>query len=210
MTKTITFLGRMVLLPLVLFGCETAGRPVGPEFPAGHMPGSNAAGALLHVHLDDYPLVYEEPETFVLQVSFENRGDTPILVLPSSIHRQYQPLADGRVTYRPFPGPRVSPWEHAVAIQPRQFHIVTLTGMQDGDGLWTLEPGTYRLSVRYLVTPDLANGAGVEKEQASAPDGDIWVGELQTREVTLRYEPASLARREPPDLPAPALGLGSN
>ena len=210
MTKTITFLGRMFLIPLVLFGCETAGRPVGPEFPAGHMPGSNAAGALLHVHLDDYPLVYEEPETFVLQVSFENRGDTPIVVLPSSIHRQYQPLADGRVTYRPFPGPRVSPWEHAVAIQPRQIHSVTLTGMQDGDGLWTLEPGTYRLSVRYLVTPDLANGAGVEKEQASSLDGDVWVGELETREVTLRYEPASLARREPPDLPAPALGLGSN
>ena len=45
MTKTITFLGRMVLIPLVLFGCETAGRPVGPEFPVGHMPGSNAAGA---------------------------------------------------------------------------------------------------------------------------------------------------------------------
>ncbi len=204
MTKTVRFISRMCLIPLVLFGCET----VGPESPVGHMPGSNAAGSLLHVHLDDYPLFYEDPESFVLQVSFENRGETPIVVLPAYIHRQYHPLDEGRVTYRPFPGPPVSPWEQAVAIQPHQIHTITLTGMQDGDGHWTLERGTYRLSLRYLVMPDLADGAGVEKERGSYPHGEVWVGELETREVTVRYEPASLAGRERPGEPAPTSGLG--
>jgi hypothetical protein len=61
--------------------------------------------------------------------------------------------------------------------------------MQDGDGIWALEPGTYELSVRYIVAGEVAGSAvpvEVRRELGGAP---IWVGALETPAIRITFQP---------------------
>ena len=145
--------------------------------------------AMLKLYVDEPELAYERPETFRLEAFFENRGRSRVLILPSLIHRQYRPVNGETVTYVPYPGPRLSPWDGAFALDPNETRVVILSGMRERDGLWKLDRGAYSLSLRYVVPEALEANEDASAEESPFPDTLLWVGELQSQEVTVRYEP---------------------
>ena len=134
---------------------------------------------------------YDDLESFILQVVFENVGDTAIGVVPASVRRRYRALGAGRVTYVPLPAPPIYPWRNAFALGPKETRTVTFVGSRDGNAHWNLEPGTYELSVRYIVDEDeeVARPAvpvEVQRELGGAP---IWVGALETPTLRITFQP---------------------
>jgi hypothetical protein len=126
----------------------------------------------------------------VMDVFFENLGGAPIVVLPSLIHRQYQPLGEASATYVPLPGPQISPWEGAFTLKPRETRGVRITGMRDADGVWALEGGNYRMALLYTVGEELAATSPFTNGGLGVQEAAVWVGELESREITVRYEPS--------------------
>ena len=61
--------------------------------------------------------------------------------------------------------------------------------MPERDGLWKLDRGAYSLSLRYVVPEALEANEHASAEESPFPDTLLWVGELQSQEVTVRYEP---------------------
>lgn len=194
MAKSISRIVCAIAVQAILAGCEAPAempqpdevlqsKPVGEEHPSeqSHEPG-------LQLYVNDFRLVYDDPDEFVLDVYFENLGEHSVVVLPSKIHRQYRPLDRTTATYVPYPGPRISPWKEAFTLMPRETRVVHLAGMRDGDGVWALDYGNYQLSLTYFVTEDLAaNGAAFQQERGS-PNAPVWVGELHSRPIAVRYE----------------------
>jgi hypothetical protein len=62
--------------------------------------------------------------------------------------------------------------------------------MEDGDGVWRLDPGRYELSMRLNVTPEQAKASAPELKEFEAA---IWVGEIQSSKILVTYSPT------PPD-----------
>ncbi len=132
---------------------------------------------------------YDDPASFSLEVVFENAGDTPIGILPVYVRRRYRALGSGVARYVPYPGPPIYPWRGAFALGPGRRQTVKLLGMGDGDGIWALEPGTYELSVRYIVDEEVAGPAvpvEVRRDLGGAP---IWVGALETPAMRITFQP---------------------
>ena len=71
---------------------------------------------------------------------------------------------------------------------PRETRVVHLTGMRDGDGVWALDYGNYQLSLRYLVTEGFAANAAPFHQERGSPNAPVWVGELHSRPIAVRYE----------------------
>ncbi|MDO9351983.1 MAG: hypothetical protein Q8P64_19945 [Deltaproteobacteria bacterium] len=100
-------------------------------------------------------LNYKDSNAFQLSIIFENLGKEKMIILPESIHRNYQVKGHGAAKYVPFPGPPISPWRDAFTLLPGRKNEMKLVGMRDRDGIWILEPGTYHLSIRYIVPQNL-------------------------------------------------------
>jgi hypothetical protein len=191
MSKTLLYLLFVTGLALSLSGCVTDPDALDVESGMGPHLDWTSEDALL-VYLSEYPVVYEKPDSFLLEVYFENVGGQALTILPSLIHRLYSPMDEaGAVTYVPIPAAEGSPWSGAFTLQPQQTKVVTFLGMKDGDGFWELQSGFYRLSVRYMVTKDLMRSGYDVDDGFGPPPATLWVGEVQSEEMTVRYEPVA-------------------
>ena len=130
--------------------------------------------------------IYKDPNTFLLSIVFENLGKEKIIILPESIHRNYQVKGHGAAKYVPFPGPPISPWRGAFPLLPGQKNEIKYVGMRDRDGIWVLEPGTYNLSMQFIVPQDLAVGYG--REFPNSKDR-VWIGSIETEKLTITFQP---------------------
>lgn len=178
-------------MALCAWGCAETQDLRTPAAPVEPAPPVVTERADLRVYLNEYPLIYDDPELFLLDVFFENRGSETVIILPSLIRRHYSPMDEaGVVTYVPRSEPAASSWEGAFALHPRETKVVTLAGMEDGEGVWELDKGFYRLSVRYVASEELALNGGRRGDGTGPGEGTLWVGEEETQELTVRYEPA--------------------
>ncbi len=144
-------------------------------------------GLFLHVH----PLTYGSPDALSVEIYFENLGEDPMVILPSLLHRQYRPLEDGAASYIPGPNGGMLPWQGAFVLGPLELKKVELMGMGARDGLWELDPGAYGLSVRYLVEEDLVAEPSFLLKNSNLGEVPIWVGDVQSREIIVRYKPTA-------------------
>ena len=170
---------------LLVLGCGSQTETLQPTERVHEDRAPVSAGAILNLYIDEYFVTYDDPGSFLLGVLFENVGEEPVVILPSQIRRQYRPLDTATITYVPYPGPRSPPWEGAFTLQPKETHRLMVGGMRDGDGMWDLEPGAYRLSLRYLVTDETASYVSPVLDKKPS----VWVGEVQSSEITVRFEP---------------------
>jgi hypothetical protein len=127
---------------------------------------------------------YSDPADFHLAVTLENRGESAFVILPVSIRRSYTPRSGGAARYNPLPGPRLPPWKGAFVLLPGQARTLEFRGMADGDGIWRLEPGSYELTVRLDVTPDLARSAAAQIQELGAP---VWQGEVGSEPIAVAF-----------------------
>jgi hypothetical protein len=129
---------------------------------------------------------YGDPETFKLSLLFENLGKEKISVLSQSIRRNYQSKGQGTAKYVPFPGPRISPWKDIFTLLPGQRNEIKLVGMRDGDGIWVLEPGTYDLSIWYVVPQDLVSAYARDFPESKT---ELWTGDIESGRLIIKFQP---------------------
>jgi len=130
--------------------------------------------------------IYKDPNIFQLSIVFQNLGKEKIIILPESTRRIYQVKGQGVAKYVPFPGPPISPWRGAFPLLPGQKNEIKYVGMRDRDGIWVLEPGTYDLSMQFIVPQDLAGGYG--REFPNSKD-QVWIGRIETEKLTITFQP---------------------
>ena len=129
---------------------------------------------------------YKDHNSFQLSVIFENVGKEKIVILPQSIRRKYKSRGHGVAEYIPFPGPRIYPLKDAFTLLPGQRNEINFVGMRDGDGIWKLEPGTYDLSIRYIVSQDLVLSYARDIHD---PNARIWTGTIESEKITVKFQP---------------------
>ena len=129
---------------------------------------------------------YKDPNAFQLSIFFENMGKGKIIILPESIHRNYQAIGQGAAKYVPYPGPRISPWRDAFPLLPGRKNEIKLMGMRDRDGIWVLEPGAYNLSIRYIVLQDLISAYARDFPNSEAR---LWTGSIESGRLTIKFQP---------------------
>jgi hypothetical protein len=130
--------------------------------------------------------IYKDPNIFQLSIVFQNLGKEKIIILPESTRRIYQVKGQGVAKYVPFPGPPIPPWRGAFPLLPGQKNEIKYVGMKDRDGIWVLEPGTYNISIKYVVPQDLAVGYG--REFPNSKD-QVWIGHIETEKLTITFQP---------------------
>jgi hypothetical protein len=140
---------------------------------------------------------YADPATFQITVTFYNSGATELLVLPALVRRAYYAMDEGSATYVPHPGPPLSPWKGAFTVPAHDSRSAHFSGMRDGDGVWRVEAGHYRVVARYSVEPALEaqrpTASTLEPALRSIP---LWLGELRSEPVAVLYEPQPDAARQ--------------
>jgi|APFre7841882630_1041343.scaffolds.fasta_scaffold32360_2 hypothetical protein len=129
---------------------------------------------------------YKDPNAFQLSVLFENLGKEKLIILPESIHRNYQSRDQGTARYVPFPGPRISPWKDAFTLLPDRRNEIKFVGMRDGDGLWISEPGTYDLSIRYIIPQDWAAAYARDFPNSKVQP---WTGSIEGGKLIIKFLP---------------------
>jgi hypothetical protein len=65
-----------------------------------------------------------------------------------------------------------------------------LLGMRDGDGVWSLEPGRYDLSVRLIVTSEAIEASRAQVAHLGAA---IWQGDIRSPSVRVTFSAAPAA-----------------
>jgi len=156
-------------------------------------PGAASAASPLALEATSPTPQYADPALFRLTVVFHNRGEAPVVVLPTRIRREYRAVGDGKADYLPYPGPPISPWKGAFALAAGASRSVELEGMDDGDGIWRLAPGHVDLVVRYAVDTELA--AQTAALLVALREVALWVGELESDPIRLSYEPGGTPAR---------------
>ncbi|MBW1844191.1 MAG: hypothetical protein JRJ05_07600 [Deltaproteobacteria bacterium] len=156
-------------------------------FAVGFLLGSAPAPADLVIHLKPSASEYTDPAEFEFSVILKNHGDAPLVVLPQSLRREYVSLGNGTAHYSPYPGPPIKPWNGAFLLRPGLSRTLMLRGMNDGDGVWRLDPGRYELNVRLSVTREQARASAAELKELGAA---IWEGEIQSSKILVTYSPA--------------------
>jgi hypothetical protein len=146
--------------------------------------------ASLTIRVQSSTPIYDDPSAFELSVIVQNRGSSPLVVLPQALRRVYAALGSGSAEYSPYPGPPVPPWKGAFSLQPGQTRTLTFVGMRDGDGSWKIEPGRYELRVRLSVSGDTAKSA---EEHVAHFGATIWQGNLQSSATLVTYRPVPAA-----------------
>jgi hypothetical protein len=185
---------------LLLLSCAGPSASDRPEARGEIQDGWSAVESGLRLRVHSPNQAYRDPGAFVLTVEFENLGQTPLVIFPTGIYRQYRPLDSTMVTYEPYPGPRISPWKDLFAIGPQERRAVQFIGMRDGDGIWQLDAGSHALSVHYFVGADLASNVAVQAAlpRAVGEAARVWVGELQSPEIIVRFDPRSAQAKDRP------------
>jgi hypothetical protein len=156
-------------------------------FGVGFLLGSAPAPANLVIHLEPSTSEYAKPSEFEFSAILKNHSDAPLVVLPQSLRREYVSLGNGAAHYSPYPGPPIKPWNGAFLLRPGLSRTLILRGMDDGDGVWRLDPGRYELSVRLSVTPEQAKASAPELKEFEAA---IWVGEIRSSKIPVTYSSA--------------------
>lgn len=95
--------------------------------------------------------IYENHNQFELSVKFHNISDKPFIVFPVYVRRKYTSLDSQGFHYSPLPAPAIDPWRSAIILASGQSKTITFNGMRDGNGVWRLTPGRYKLSVSLRV-----------------------------------------------------------
>jgi rhodanese-related sulfurtransferase len=149
--------------------------------------GATSAASQLALEATSATPEYADPALFRLTVSFHNRGEAPVVVIPARIRRAYRAVGDGKAEYLAYPGPPISPWKGAFALAAGASRSVELEGVGDGDGIWRLTPGPVDLVVRYAVEPELA--AQTESLPEPLREVALWVGALESESLRLWYAP---------------------
>ena len=78
------------------------------------------ARASLTIRVQSSTPVYDDPAEFELSIIVQNRGSSPLVVLPQALRRVYAAVGAGSAEYSPYPGPPVPPWKGAFSLQPGQ------------------------------------------------------------------------------------------
>jgi hypothetical protein len=152
----------------------------------GFLLGSAPAPADLVIHLEPSTSEYAKPAEFEFSAILKNNGDAPLVVLPQSLRREYVPLENGAAHYSPYPGPPIKPWNGAFLLRPGLSRTLMLRGMEDGDGVWRLDPGRYELNMRLNVTTEQSRASAPELKEFEAA---IWVGEIPSSKILVTYSP---------------------
>ena len=187
-----------IWFPTTALRCATSAILSATASAAWVVGGAGAASAVSPLALEATSPTpqYADPALFRLTVVFHNRGEAPLVVLPTRIRREYRAVGAGSADYLPYPGPPISPWKGAFALAAGASRSVELEGVGDGDGIWRLAPGRFDLVVRYAVEPELATQTAALPE--ALREVSLWVGELASDPIRLSYEPGD----------APARGAG--
>jgi hypothetical protein len=69
---------------------------------------------------------------------------------------------------------------------PGQKNRINLVGMRDGDGIWVLEPGTYDLSIRYIVPQDWAAAYARDFPNSKV---QLWTGSIESGKLIIKFQP---------------------
>lgn len=132
---------------------------------------------------------YHNPASFTIEVVFENHGSFPVRIFPAALYRHYRPVHQETVAFVPrYSGSR-SFWSQSFAVPAFDARSITLQGMKDRGGYWGLLPGEYRLSLRYVVTAEQVATVIQEGPGLDTIRPPIWIGEIESREVAIRYDP---------------------
>ena len=142
----------------------------------------------LLLHAFSNPLVFHNPENFSLDVFVENLGNRPVTIFPSLFQMELRPLERGIASYHPtIERQDRSPWEGAFVLKPQEVRKVKGLGLNGKEGSWTIENGSYGISIRYFVEEAQFLDSTPFQEDSPFNDSQIWVGDLQSKEMTIRY-----------------------
>jgi hypothetical protein len=137
----------------------------------------------LILKIDSSTKIYKDHNQFELSVTFYNASDKPIIVFPAYLRRKYTPLGNHNVHFNPYPGPVIDPWRTAIILTPRESKSIRFKGMRNGDGLWSLEPGKYTLS----VSLDVATTFSYYSLKKKFKGIDIWRGSVESESIEINY-----------------------
>ena len=126
---------------------------------------------------------YSNPNEFNLSVTFQNTSDKQFIVFPVYVRRNYTSLDGKKAEYIPYPGPAINPWPTAIVLNGGEVKTANFKGMQNGDGIWTLEPGQYELGAILTIAPEAIFGVVPDKYKGM----DIWRGSIETGVIKIHY-----------------------
>ena len=139
--------------------------------------------APLTVKIDSSTKTYHKNIEFELTVTFHNTSDKPFIVFPAYIRRKYIALDGQNAQFNRYPGPVIDPWPTAIILNGGEIKTTKFTGMRNGDGIWSLEPGRYDLSVSLDVATTSTFGTTPDKYK----DMDIWRGNAASEMIRINY-----------------------
>lgn len=143
----------------------------------------------LHLHAFMNPPVFHDLKEFSIEVFVENIGDRPVTIFPSLFQMEFRPLERGRVSYNPVEQEPVSVWEEAFVLKSEEVRKIKYVDLDGKNGRWALERGSYGLSVRYFVENEQLPMDRVIEKREVFEKSHVWVGDLQSKEVTIHYVP---------------------
>jgi len=138
----------------------------------------------LIIEIDSPTKPYKKHHQFKLLVTFSNISSQSFVVFPSYIRREYKPLDGQRLRYTPYPGPVIDPWFGAILLEPGESETITYEGMRDGDGMWDLMPGRYKLAATLNVLPNNYDYPTPNKQIVGA---NIWLGNIKSNKININY-----------------------
>ena len=138
----------------------------------------------LVIKIDSPTKSYKKHHQFKLLVTFSNISKQSFIVFPAYIRREYTPLDSQSSQYSPYPGPVIDPWRGAISLKPGQSETVTYDGMRDGDGVWSLMAGRYKLAVRLNVLPNNYDYSTPNKKIVGT---NIWLGNIKSESININY-----------------------
>ncbi len=160
-----------------------------PAQPSSALQLEQAEQPVLSLHAVSHPLVLHDLSEFSLDLFVENLSQRPVTIFPSFIQMEFRPLERGTVSFRPMEQEPVSIWEDAFVLMPEEVRTINDISLKGRQGTWSLERGSYGLSIRYYVENDqlpLDRSVGVK---SPFKESHLWVGDLQSQEVTIHYVP---------------------
>lgn len=150
-----------------------------------HVPSADIA-VPLEIRAESPTPRYSVPERFHLVVTIRNPTKNALVILPGGIDRVYKALGRGSARYVPFPGPPLSPWRNAFLLSPGESRLMEFHGMRDGDGVWMIAPGEYLLTIRLVVSAEVANSP---EFRSSWPRIPVWHGECAAEPIPVAHHP---------------------
>ncbi len=126
--------------------------------------------------------IYENHNQFELSVKFYNISDKSFIVFPAYVRRKYTSLDNQNFRYSPLAAPAIDPWPSAIILASGQSKTITFNGMRDGNGVWHLTSGRYKLSVSLHV----ASTSSFET-WGKYKGIDVWRGIAESKSIIINY-----------------------